>query len=358
MPSLTSVFFPTTPLGDAADDGTEIFRRLLLAGSVLGGGIHLAFIALFQAAGVAALAAANVASVLCYVLAFVLLRRRRTTASVSLMAAEIVAHAVLACLLIGWDSGFHYYIILIIPVIVLSTLAAWRIKLPVATGFCALYAGLAVGLRNATPPYALERAVLDGLHAFNVGGMLLLLTALSAYYFILVSQAERTLRRLATTDPLTQLSNRRHMLAAGQAEVRRVQRYGRPLAVVLCDVDHFKLINDRHGHDAGDAVLWAVSRTLQRGLRNIDLVGRWGGEEFLLLLPETGLDGALQLAERLRQDVARLRPAAPGGEPVTLAMTFGVALLAGEETLEQAISRADQALLAGKREGRDRVVVG
>lgn len=347
---------PSAP-GDAAD-GSEIFRRLLVAVSILGGSIHLAFIALFQAAGVGMLAGINVVSVLCYVLAFFVVGRGHALAGVTLMASEVVVHAVLASILIGWDSGFHYYIILVVPVVVLSTLHGWRVKLPAALAFCVLYAGLSVALRGAQPPYPLDGAMLGGLHLFNVAGMLVILTALAAYYFILVSQAETTLRRLATTDPLTQLSNRRHLLAVGQAEVRRVQRYGRPLAVVLCDVDHFKLINDRHGHDAGDAVLWAVSRALQRGLRSIDCVARWGGEEFLLLLPETTLDGALLLAERLRQDIAGLRPAAPGGEPVTLTMTFGVAALAGEETLEQAISRADQALLAGKREGRNRVVAG
>ena len=355
---MSSTFVSTAPPGDAAADGNEIFRRLLLAVSVLGGGIHLCFIGLFHAAGVSALAGINVASVLCYVLSFFVLRRGHSLAGITLMAGEVTAHAVLASVLIGWDSGFHYYIILVIPVVVLSTLATWRVKLPLAAGFCLLYAGLSAGLRAGPPPYALDRAILDGLHLFNVAGMLVILTALAAYYFMLVSQAERSLRRLATTDPLTQLSNRRHVLAVGQAELRRTQRYGRPLAVILCDVDHFKQINDRHGHDAGDAVLWAVSRTLQRGLRKIDHAARWGGEEFLLLLPETALPGALQLAERLRQDVRSLQLATPGGEPVTLTMTFGVAALVAEETLEQAISRADAALLAGKREGRDRVVAG
>lgn len=345
------------PAGDAAD-GNEIFRRVLVAVSVLAGAIHVAFLALFQATGVGVLANINVASVLCYVLAFFIVRRGHALAGILLMSGEVVAHAVLASVLIGWGSGFHHYIILVVPVIVLSSLYGWPLKLALSLGFAALYAGLSALLRSAEPPYRLDALVLDGLHLFNVAGMLVILIALSAYYFILVSQAQRTLRLLATTDPLTQLSNRRHLLGAGQAEVRRVQRYGRPLSVILCDVDHFKLINDRHGHDAGDAVLRAVSRTLQRGLRNMDLAARWGGEEFLLLLPETPLDGARQLAERLRADIAAQRIAVAAGGTVSLTLTFGVAAIGPDEALEQAISRADAALLAGKREGRDRVVTG
>lgn len=347
----------TPPATDAPVDGVEVFRRLLLAVSVLAAGIHIAFIGLFHAAGVTLLAGVNVASVLCYVLAFAVLRRGQVLAGISTMAGEVVAHAVLASVLIGWDSGFHYYIILVVPVVLLSTLASWRVKLPLAAGVLALYVGLAAVLRNSRVPYPLERFMLDGLHLFNVATMLVLLAALASYYFILINRAEAALRRMATTDPLTQLSNRRHLLAAGQAEVGRLQRYGRPLAVILADVDHFKAINDRHGHDVGDAVLCAVSRALQRGLRNIDHVGRWGGEEFLMLLPETSLDGALQLAERLRQDVSRLRPS-PEGDEVALTMTFGVAAVQPGDTLEEAIARADHALLGGKRDGRNRVVAG
>nr|WP_269089901.1 GGDEF domain-containing protein [Aquabacterium fontiphilum] len=168
--------------------------------------------------------------------------------------------------------------------------------------------------------------------------------------------AEHQLRLQACTDPLTQLRNRRFAMEVAQHEAAVFERGGRPLALLLCDIDHFKRINDQHGHDAGDAVLRAVAQALREGVREIDHVARWGGEEFLVLLPGTEVAEAEQVADRLREAVQRLE-AGPRAGALAVTMTFGVSVLRPGEGVEQALARADQALYRGKEAGRNRVIL-
>jgi diguanylate cyclase (GGDEF)-like protein len=169
--------------------------------------------------------------------------------------------------------------------------------------------------------------------------------------------ARARLYEAAITDGLTGLSIRRFVLARLREEVRRAERYEHPLSVVLCDVDHFKRVNDTHGHLAGDAVLRSVAATLKVGVRQgVDLVGRYGGEEFVLVLPETDAAGAATLADRLRGDVAGCRPE-HDGVVVDVTMSLGVAQVVPGESVEDALGRADRALYAAKNGGRNLVVV-
>lgn len=162
---------------------------------------------------------------------------------------------------------------------------------------------------------------------------------------------EIELHRLATTDLLTGLFNRRYLLAALEIEIERTRRHGRPLALILFDLDHFKQINDTRGHDQGDQVLQAVVAQVRRRLRRSDVFARWGGEEFLILAPETTGPDAVALAETLRAALRELP--CPGGGSITA--SFGVATYQPEETLEQWLKRADEWMYASKRQGRDRV---
>ncbi|MBC7699184.1 diguanylate cyclase, partial [Aquabacterium sp.] len=208
--------------------------------------------------------------------------------------------------------------------------------------------------RLATPIATLAPSVLNGLHYFNLITVLVILIALAAMYYRLVTQSEQQLREMVATDPLTRLRNRRSVLDTSTSEAAKQRRDGRPLSFVLCDVDHFKVINDTHGHEAGDDVLKAVARILRSGVREVDHAARWGGEEFLLLLPETALPGAGLLANRLRESIAELRVPGKDG-PLSVTMTFGISTLHLNEPIDQAIARADKALYDGKRRGRNRV---
>lgn len=163
------------------------------------------------------------------------------------------------------------------------------------------------------------------------------------------------LRSLATTDPLTGLPNRRQLTGAIEMEISRSQRTGRPLALALLDVDRFKSINDSYGHPAGDAVLRTIADTLRRVIREGDILGRFGGEEFLVLMPGTTGDEARMACERLRAAIAEAPIPLPGGSCIAVTLSAGFARMSGDEYFDQLISRADAALYEAKSRGRNLV---
>ncbi len=155
----------------------------------------------------------------------------------------------------------------------------------------------------------------------------------------------------AQTDYLTGLRSRRQFEREGEIQIAQVQRYGKALSLVMVDVDHFKAINDHWGHQAGDRILKGFARLLQEGIREADLAGRWGGEEFVLLLPETPLSGALGMAERLRSHLATY----DFGIERLVTASFGAAQARADDSLSSLQARADQALYRAKEAGRNRV---
>lgn len=164
------------------------------------------------------------------------------------------------------------------------------------------------------------------------------------------------LQELADTDSLTGLVNRRKFTELAAHDLGLARRHGHPLSLILFDLDHFKQINDVYGHATGDAVLADVARKCLETVRQTDIVARWGGEEFAVLMPETDEDGARLMAGRLREALRELRPQA--GHDLRTTASFGVAELGGEgrgESLEKLAARADACLYRAKREGRDRV---
>jgi len=177
-----------------------------------------------------------------------------------------------------------------------------------------------------------------------------------------LAEADARVRDLASTDEVTGLRNRRHVLERLREEVARSHRYGRPLSCILFDVDHFKRVNDTLGHAAGDVVLQAVSQAVLEECRSMDVVARYGGDEFLILLPETDGAAAAALADRLRRSVATLA-VMHGGRALGVTASFGVAALDGRgdespDEPDELLRRADQALYAAKRQGRDAVAPG
>ena len=162
---------------------------------------------------------------------------------------------------------------------------------------------------------------------------------------------------LAITDPLTGLYNRRYLDTHLRSVIARAAATEKPACVLLFDIDHFKGINDTYGHDAGDDVLKDFAERLRRGVRGIDLVARYGGEEFILVMPETDSGFAATVAERLRQDVEKVLFSTSQGEELPVTVSIGLAEWHGaQDNAEALIRRADQALYAAKRAGRNRVV--
>lgn len=171
-----------------------------------------------------------------------------------------------------------------------------------------------------------------------------------------LKQALDELNRVANTDPLTELLNRRGFESRADEELSRSERHGRPIGLALFDIDHFKRINDEHGHPVGDVVLREVARRMQAGSRQHDMVARWGGEEFVALFPETTLEEAKLAAERVALSVSA-RPFVLGSAVISVHVSGGVTAGNGSETdsLFDLVSAADAALLRAKRNGRDRI---
>jgi two-component system cell cycle response regulator len=167
-------------------------------------------------------------------------------------------------------------------------------------------------------------------------------------------------RRLSITDPLTGAYNRRYLMEQLPREIERASRYGRHLATIMCDVDHFKKINDTQGHMIGDEVLkWFVAQ-VQGSVRNVDWVARYGGEEFVIVLPETNVSSAAIAAEHVRAQLAGTTFAAPTGK-LSVTASFGVSGWSGSvpqaATLDALMARADEGVYASKSAGRNRVTI-
>ena len=159
------------------------------------------------------------------------------------------------------------------------------------------------------------------------------------------------------TDGLTGIANRRKLDEALENEFLRAKRYGRPLSIAILDADHFKKVNDNHGHIVGDFVLKKLATLFQQNIRREELLGRYGGEEFVVVMPEVDSNGAFQLAEKLRKTVETT--VFKSGEtelPVTISV--GVATLGAEGSVKDFLDTADQALYRSKEEGRNRVTIG
>lgn len=168
-----------------------------------------------------------------------------------------------------------------------------------------------------------------------------------------LKSSEARFKSLSITDPLTGLANRRHLEELLNGEIERAERYGENFSLILADIDHFKHVNDSYGHDVGDNVLCTFAGLLQGQVRDCDLAARLGGEEFVVLLPQTDLAAATASAERLRVATREMRAA---DFPERISASFGVTCHRLDDSIHTLLKRVDQALYAAKTGGRDRVV--
>jgi diguanylate cyclase (GGDEF)-like protein len=316
---------------------------------------HALFVGVFAWLGVPLLAVFNTFSVAAWIGARVANRRRLAGTAALLLFLEVVSHAILACRLLGWNSGFHYYLIPIVPFLMFHDRISTRTAIIGSAGVTAIYLLLRAATIDIVPGFVAP-AALRAVDYGNIAIPLVALGVISAYFRVASLEVERDMESLAMTDALTKLPNRRRMRELLDAERTRCARQGHPFGVVLGDIDGFKLINDTCGHDCGDHVLTEVAGTLRGVVRGQDAVGRWGGEEFLFLLPDTDLHGAGIVAEKLRRALVGARISFAERQ-VPVAMTFGVAVCTRDSTVEDAISRADRALYSGKHAGKNQVVL-
>jgi len=191
---------------------------------------------------------------------------------------------------------------------------------------------------------------------------LLTLTVLSGYYehsrfqaFLQIRELSAKFEQQAHIDPLTQIANRRAMMKQLKGEYSRATRHQESMCLLLLDVDHFKRINDIYGHHIGDEVLKSISQLFVNRLRKQDVISRWGGEEFLILLPQTTEQDAIEVAEAIRQQVEEFT-LEQAGKKVAITVSIGVWAVDVEESIDEAIQQADKLLYLAKHQGRNRVI--
>lgn len=299
-------------------------------------------------------------------------RKRRSVLTWSLFE-DVIIHSYVAMVFIqAWLSGTHYttgMLLLIIGAYMASALADVRKVLHayavVVVMFFILGAAEASGLFTYAPifarsPYKADGSPVWGWFAVHVSQVAALLAV--TYVGIMATkrwvERENLFREMSTIDGLTRLTNRRSFIERSESEFARARRV--PISSISCimiDIDHFKKINDTLGHHAGDAVLVQTAALLLANARQYDEIGRYGGEEFAVLLPETSLEIATHIAERLREKIAGQQITVDGRQ-VRVTASFGVACFPGEgiETINHLLRAADAALYRAKYGGRNRVV--
>ncbi len=219
-----------------------------------------------------------------------------------------------------------------------------QLNQPRAIGFPLVVGGTAMGVLGVRPAQGVLAA--DKRRIIEAAAALLAVSIKNAQLF-------REVKDNSVRDALTGCFTRGHALDVIDSELRRARRSQTPVSMIMFDLDHFKDVNDRHGHLCGDAVLSAIGKRMKEVLRGSDLKCRYGGEEFLVLLPETPLHGARRVAETLRKEIAD-RPVPWSGEALTVTASFGLAqTLPGEVNVQAVIARADQALYRAKDDGRN-----
>ena len=270
----------------------------------------------------------------------------------------VFVQSLLAVWVLGADAGFQYYLLATIPPGFASINRKISAKL-LQTALIILFFLVCDSwlVRYAIPLYPYSEPFLATLRHVNTVGSCVMLAGGAYVQAQVIKESRDALRRVASTDALTGLLNRRCFAEIAEREIARSRRSGHPLTLALGDIDFFKRVNDEHGHAAGDRVLQIVADLLQDGLRDYDCVARWGGEEFIVLLPDTDVATASVVIERLRETIAGSLPSFEGVQiPVT--MTLGISQFAADDNWHTIVVRADEALYRGKSGGRNRVEIG
>jgi len=329
-------------------------------------GLHVAFTGVFALLGIEPLLWLNLVSVSVYAGSLTLVARGMRTLATILVWLEVIIHALVTARTLGWDSGFQYYMWILIPIVFFSSIQTTFRKLLLTCGVIGTYIAMHLWLQPLEPLVPVSDRVLHALLNFNIACYLGATAFMAFIYARAVGETEKQLHALATTDTLTGLVNRRRLLEIADYELARAQRHRRPLCVVLLDLDHFKSINDRLGHAGGDQVLMTASYLLRATLRTQDHLARWGGEEFLILMPEADLAMAHATAERVRAVLAntpvdvgvRTSEGETHTQSLRITATLGVSEWLHNEEFDHAVARTDAAMYRGKVAGRNRVEIG
>ena len=264
---------------------------------------------------------------------------------------------------LGWASGFFFGILVVIPLIFINARLPKLVKSLIGVILGAIVIMVYYFSLRYLPFWTINPQFLELLYVTNLVISILVLSFFGYFFELSTSTAEASLVKanqklmnLATTDPVTNLLNRRNMMVRIEQEKDRLDRGGKPFSLVMVDIDNFKQINDEYGHDGGDFVLVMLAQMVSVSLRKQDQVARWGGDEFLIFLPETNLDGGRIVAEKIRSRILR-SPFVYREMDIPVTLTFGVGNCDEHIGIGSCIRKADQALYQGKQAGKNRVVI-
>ena len=349
-PSLVRRVFPKPDAVSEAD--YRVYVLFSIVGHI-GAPVHVVLIPYFALVGATWLAVLNVASAAAWLYSIRANRAGRHNVANLLVTIEVFTHSVACATTLGLSLGFQHYLWGGLTFIMLNNRLGRRSIVAITTGLMITFLLLSLLADSVEYTYGYPGTV-PYVHSINVV-IAFVATALTAYHFRTSSfDAERELEQLASTDVLTGLHNRRRLSEEIAARVALAEREELELSLVLVDVDSFKVVNDTLGHDVGDAVLAEVARRLAQRVRRSDVVGRWGGEEFLVLLHGPHAN-ATTMAGELHDAIAEA-PVSVAGHDLAVTVTIGGAHFGPNESIDSCVKRADLALYRGKDAGRNRVV--
>lgn len=326
--------------------------------------LHLGFFVIFLFLGIGSLALFNLASVVAYVLARVLHHGRHWSSALLLVYVDVVLHAILATMLLGWMAGFPYYLFAVGPVVLLNTQWPLLFRLALALlaivikGLLYLFFG---GMEADHSLLEVAPEILGLLHVGNTVAVYFTLGFIVYTYGVIAKQAVNQLmaasaewERKAHLDMLTGIYNRRAMDELLKKEASRTGRSACCFAIAIVDIDNFKAINDTHGHDVGDNVIRHVATCIRDNIRTHDAVGRWGGEEFLVMLTEADDAVTPRILENLRSRI--VASASEAADIPNYTVSIGSAIFRPGDDVEAVLKKADDALYQGKKSGKNVLV--
>lgn len=274
---------------------------------------------------------------------------------------EILLHATLAVYYVGWNTGYHYFIFGTVTGLFYMPYFKSFTKIIIAAGSTFMYLLLFNLFKDMTPIYILSDKTITYIYYLNIVITFAIFSFTAYFYNLAAKKAEsklqelnNTLQLMATTDHLTGIANRRSMISSIEKVAEKYKKDGQRFSLIIADIDDFKKINDQYGHNCGDNILQSIAEILKKSLRKNDTIARWGGEEFLILLPQTNYEEAAVVAKKLKRSLKESYfDCLDDGESLT--MTFGISEY--KDSLDKCISEADTALYRGKRNGKDCVVI-
>lgn len=333
------------------------YRSYLVINTIgyLGITVHLVLIPLFFFLGLEFLAFLNVFSSILWITGWRANRLGNHDLAITLMVSEVILHTIFVVPAVGWHAGFQYYLLGAIPFSLFNNRFSGTSIIMISVGLCVTFIVLDAMTHDQPDALVLSASLLSVMNYTNTVISFTAMALISFYFRLASITLEQELEKLAHTDSLTGLYNRRRMKEILEIQRSLSARTDLGFALIFVDIDHFKKFNDTYGHGCGDYILCEVAAFMKAHLRHGDALARWGGEEFLIMLPNTDIHGARAIAEKIRRAIAMKRFHL-AGQDFSVTMTFGLTLHEEENSIDDSLKLADDALYKGKEAGRNLVM--